>query len=66
VILYIRKHELMQLIESAEAAIYDRRDMFMQAVQMLYQAQEHSQQLIARIKDLQRAKTEILRCFLHV
>lgn len=66
VIPFIRKHELQQLIDAADAAIHDKREMFMQAVQLLYDAQQNSQVLIARIKQLQHAKADILRHFLHV
>lgn len=66
VIPFIRIDEVRQLLESADAAVCDKRDLFMQAIETFNECHRHSQRLTARLHQLQQAKKALLAHFLHV
>ena len=63
---FIRKEELWQLLDLADAAVYGRKDLFLKSVSLLFEAQRSSQQLVIRLSELHRARVEILKHFIHI
>ena len=66
VIPFICKDDLLMALELADAAIHDHRDLYMQSIEMLYEAEHNREVLTAKAANLQKAKTDILRHFIRI
>ena len=66
VIPFICKDDLLLALELADAAIHDRKDLYMQSIELLYEAEHNRNLLIAKAANLQKAKTEILNHFIRI
>jgi len=63
---FIRKDDLLRTIGLADCAMHDRKDLFMESIGMLYEAQEHSRVLTERVNKLEKSKNDIVKLFVFV
>jgi len=63
---FIRKDDVMMMIDLANCAMHDRKDLYIESIGMLYEAQEHSRVLTDRVKKLEVTKNEIVKLFVFI
>lgn len=63
VIPFIRKDDLKTMLDLADASIHDRRDLYMQSVELLFDAEHNREVLVAKASKLQQAKIDIIKYF---